>query len=91
MMTFSPTEKVAIKNCLQEISNSYIRIEAERDNIKAIIDRLEEDFGLNKRLSRKLAKVFHKRNIAEEVAQAEELSATYDVVVGTAVSQDITD
>jgi hypothetical protein len=88
MMTFSPAEKTAIRNCLQEISNSYIRIEAERDNVKAIIERMEEEFSLNKKLSRRLARVYHKRNIAEEVAQAEELSATYDVVVGTNVGAD---
>ena len=80
--TFNPKEKVDIKNCLQEISNSYTRIEAERDNIKAIIERLAEDFEMNKRLSRRLAKVFHKRNLAEEVAAAEELSSTYEDVVG---------
>lgn len=80
--TFSPKEKVDIKNCLQEVSNSYTRIEAERDNVKAIIDRMAEDFEMNKRLSRRLAKVFHKRNLAEEVAAAEELSSTYEDVVG---------
>lgn len=82
MMTFSPAEKTAIRNCLQEISNSYVRVEAERDNVKSIIERMEDEFGINKKLARKLARVYHKRNIAEEVAQAEELSATYDVVVG---------
>lgn len=85
-MTFSPAEKTAIRNCLQEISNSYVRVEAERDNVKSIIDRMEDEFGINKKLARKLARVYHKRNIAEEVAQAEELSATYDVVVGVSDS-----
>lgn len=80
--TFSPKEKTDIKNCLQEISNSYTRIEAERDNIKSIIERMDEEFEMNKRLSRRLAKVFHKRNLAEEVAAAEELSTTYEDVVG---------
>jgi hypothetical protein len=80
--TFSPKEKADIKNCLQEISNSYTRIEAERDNIKAIIERMADEFEMNKRLSRRLAKVYHKRNLAEEVAAAEELSTTYEDVVG---------
>lgn len=80
--TFNPKEKNDIKNCLQEISNSYTRIEAERDNIKAIIERLADEFEMNKRLSRRLAKVYHKRNLAEEVAAAEELSTTYEDVVG---------
>jgi predicted nucleic acid-binding Zn-ribbon protein len=46
MPTFSPEQKKSIKNCLQEISNSYTRIEAERDNIKDIVDRLADEFEL---------------------------------------------
>jgi hypothetical protein len=80
--TFSPKEKADIKNCLQEISNSYTRIEAERDNIKAILDRMEEEFEMPKKLSRKLARVYHKRNIAEETAAMQELQETYEDVVG---------
>lgn len=80
--TFSPKEKNDIKNCLQEISNSLTRVEAERDNIKAILDRMAEEFEMNKRLSRKLAKVYHKRNIQEEAASMQELQETYDDIVG---------
>lgn len=80
--TFNPKEKNDIKNCLQEISNSYVRIEAERDNIKAIIERMEDEFEIPKKLARKLARVYHKRNLAEEIAAAEELSSTYEDVVG---------
>lgn len=80
--TFSPKEKNDIKNCLQEISNSLTRVEAERDNIKAILDRMAEEFEMNKRLSRKLAKVYHKRNLQEEAAAMQELQETYDDVVG---------
>ena len=80
--TFSPKEKTDIKNCLQEISNSLTRVEAERDNIKAVLDRMAEEFEMNKRLSRKLAKVFHKRSIQEEAASMQELQETYDDIVG---------
>ena len=39
------------------------------------------EFEMNKRLSRKLARVYHKRNIEEENAAQKELSETYDQVV----------
>ncbi len=80
-MTFDSNQKKAIKSCLQEISNSFTRIEAERDNVKEIIKRMAEEFQINKKLSRKLAKVFHKRNLEEEVASASELADTYENVV----------
>jgi archaellum component FlaC len=80
-MQLTEQQKKDIKNCLQEISNSLTRVEAERDHIKDIINRMAEEFEMNKRLSRKLARVYHKRNIAEEVAAANELSETYDNIV----------
>ena len=56
-------------------------IVAEKDLVKEIIQRMADEFEMNKRLSRKLAKVYHKRNIEEEIAASEELSETYDMIV----------
>lgn len=79
-MNFTSQQKTDIKNCLQEISNSLTRVEAERDLIKEILTRMAEEFEINKRLARRLAKVYHKRNIEEEVAQVNELNDTYDML-----------
>lgn len=81
MAQFSQQQKVAIKSCLQEISNSLTRMEAERENIKEIVNRMAQEFEMNKRISRKLARIFHKRNIEEERAEQEEINTTYDAVV----------
>jgi uncharacterized protein (UPF0335 family) len=81
MATFTPTQKEQIKNCLQEISNSLTRMEAERDNIKEIVNRCATEFELNKRITRKLARIFHKRNLEEERAEQEEIYDTYEAVV----------
>jgi uncharacterized protein YukE len=80
-MNFTPAQKLTLKNCLQEISGSLTRVEAERDHIKDIVGRISEEFQMNKRTIRRLAKVFHKRNIEEENAAAQELSDTYDAIV----------
>lgn len=82
-MTLNDKQRKDVKNCLQEISNSFTRIEAERDLIKEILQRMADEFDMNKKLSRKLAKVYHKRNIAEEIAANEELSETYDLIVSS--------
>jgi hypothetical protein len=37
---------------------------------------------MNKKLSRRLAKIYHKRNLEEEMAAAEEVSDTYELIVG---------
>lgn len=81
-MTFSQNDKVKIKASLQEISNSLTRIEGERDNIKEIINTVSEEYQINKKIIRKLAKIYHKRNILEERADQNELNDTYDSVIG---------
>ena len=81
MIKLSEKQKKDVKNCLQEISNSMTRVEAERDHIKDIIGRMADEFEMNKKLSRRLAKVYHKRSIAEEVAAANELNDTYEDIV----------
>jgi len=81
MISLTPTQKRTIKSCLEEISNSMTRNEAERDNIREIVNRLHVEFDFNKRMSRKLARVFHKRNIEEENAAHQELSDTYEAIV----------
>jgi hypothetical protein len=80
-MVLNDKQRVAVKGCLQEISNSMTRIEAERDLIKEILQRMADEFDMNKKLSRRLAKVYHKRNIAEEIAANDELTETYDLIV----------
>lgn len=81
MANFTPQQKVAIKNCLQEISNSMTRMEAERENIREIVNKCAAEYEMNKRITRKLARIYHKRNIEEERAEQEEINNTYDAVV----------
>ena len=80
-MNLTPKQKTEIKSCLQEISNSLTRKEAEQDNIREIVNRMHSEFEMNKRIARKLARIFHKRNIEEERAEQEEINNTYDAVV----------
>jgi hypothetical protein len=80
-MRLSDVQKKGVKNCLEEISVSLTRISAERDLIKDILQRMHDEFEMEKKISRKLAKVYHKRSIEEEVATNEELSDIYSQIV----------
>lgn len=76
----APTDKAKILGCLQEISNSLTRIEAERDLVKEILARMQDECEIPKKLGRKLAKVYHKRNFEEEVAQQNDFVDMYEKV-----------
>ena len=57
-------DKAKVLGCLQEISNSLTRIEAERDLIKEILQKMQDECEISKKLGRKLARVYHKRNLS---------------------------
>lgn len=73
-------DKAKVLGCLQEISNSLTRIEGERDLIKEILQKLQDECEIPKKLSRKLAKTYHKRNFDEEVAAQNDFVEVYETV-----------
>ena len=70
--------KTKILNALKEISNSLARMDAERDLIKETLNRLEDDFDLNKRYMRKVAYIFHKQNIQEFKETNQQVEDVYE-------------
>lgn len=73
-------DKKRIKDCMDEISNSYLRQEAERDFIKEAIVSLEDDVGIPKKYLAKMAKIYHKQNMSELVSEIEEIEALLESV-----------
>jgi len=79
-MISNPADRKKIRDALQEISNSFTRIEAERDLIKDIKNDLVEEFQLPKKTLNKMAKTFHKQNIDVEQAEFDQLMELYEEV-----------
>jgi hypothetical protein len=73
-------DKAKVLGCLQEISNSMTRIESERDLIKEILQKMQDECEIPKKLSRKLARTYHKRNYEEEVAEQSDFQTIYENV-----------
>jgi hypothetical protein len=77
-----PAARKAIKDCMNELSASMTRIEGERDFIKEAISKVCEDFEMNKKTFRRLAKTYHKQNFSKEVAEHEEFETMYEQLTG---------
>jgi hypothetical protein len=60
-----------------------IRIEAERDHMKAILEKMKTEFEIPPKIGRRLAKTFHKRSYEEEVASNQEFSEAYGALAGS--------
>lgn len=80
-MINNPEDKKKFLNAIVEISNSMTRTEAERDLINEIIKDLSEEFDINKKIIRKIAKAYHKQNLNEEQQDHEEFVELYEEVV----------
>lgn len=61
-----------IQAALREMSNAMTRIEAEKDHMKAIAEKILEDCMVPKKDFNKLAKMYHAANFAQEAAKNEE-------------------
>ena len=77
----SPTDRLKIKKMLGEISGSMTRMEAERDLIRETIKEMSAEFQLPKKTLSRMAKVYHKQNYTQEVAEHEEFEDLYTMIV----------
>ena len=71
----SEEDRKRIKDAMEEISNSYTRTEAERDFVKEAINSLAEDVDIPKNILRKMARIYHKQNMADVVSEVEDIEA----------------
>lgn len=78
----NPADQKKIRDALQEISHSLTRVAAERDLIKDIIKDTCDKHELDKKLFRKMAKVYHKSTFSEEVAEHTQFEVMYQTITG---------
>jgi Zn-dependent M32 family carboxypeptidase len=76
----SPEDRKKIKQAVQEISNSFTRIEAERDLIKEIVKDVSDNHQIPRKIIAKIAKTFHRQNLTQEIADHEDFVDIYETV-----------
>ena len=76
----SDEDRKRIRGAMEEISNSYTRTEAERDFVKEAINNLSEDVDIPKNILRKMARIFHKQNMADVVSEVEDIEALMESI-----------
>ena len=80
IMNLTPNDKLKLEGALKDMSTSMTRVEAERDLQKNVIGDICEELNLNKKVFRKLAKVYHKQNFDDEVNTHHEFEKLYETV-----------
>lgn len=78
-----------IKDFCKEMSDSMLRVEAERDFQKEAINNLHEKTGVEKNVLKFCAKTYHKQDFEEKTERLSEEQEFYESVFGK--SEETTD
>jgi len=76
----TPEQKKDLQGAIQEISNSMLRSEAERDLIKEIVKEKSDTLQIPKKVISNIAKTYHKQTLAQEVADHEDFVELYEKI-----------
>lgn len=79
--SLSPQDKKRLLGAVQEWSDSQARIDVEKELMKSIVDDISEAVGVDKKLIRKMAVVYHNANFHDEVEEHRTFEEFYDLVV----------
>lgn len=77
----SPEDRKKIKNTIMELNDSMTRVAAERDFQKDAVNSLHDSLGVDKKLIKRMAKVYFKANYNEEVEENNSFEEYYNQIV----------
>jgi hypothetical protein len=80
MITLSPEEKKAVASAVKEMSDCMLRIDAEKELMKDIVDVTFQKYGVEKKHFRKLATIYHKANMDEIRTEFDDVETLYEVL-----------
>jgi hypothetical protein len=83
MTNLSTELREKLEKAVKELSNSMARAAAERDLQKEILKAAEESTTLEKKLIRKMAKVYYKNEFNDVKIENEQFETSYLEVFGT--------
>lgn len=82
MQLTNPNDKKKIKGAIKELSDSMLRVDAEKDLQKDIIQVTHEDTGIDKKHMRKLAVIYHKQSMNDVKNEFEDVEGLYESLFG---------
>jgi nitrate reductase NapAB chaperone NapD len=77
----NPADIKRIKDAVKQFSDCLVRVEGERDEMKAIADMIQEDLEIPKKVFVRLAKVFHKQSYDKEVQEKTDFEEFYEKIM----------
>ena len=79
--SLSDADKKRVKEAVIQMNDSMTRVAAERDLQKEIIKKISDDLGVDKKIFRRMSKVYYNANYAEEQEVNRNFEEMYDEVL----------
>jgi DNA-directed RNA polymerase subunit N (RpoN/RPB10) len=74
-------ERKKLRDAIMELNNSMTRVAAERDLQKQTIDEIFDQLGVEKKMVRRMSKVYFKANFREELEENDNFEKFYNNVI----------
>ena len=88
--SLNESQKTELKNAIRELNDSMTRVAAERDFQKDSINAVSDKTGVNKKIIRRMAKVYHRQNFTQEREEHEEFETLYETITNTTTMKEQT-
>ena len=79
--SLTESQKTELKNAIREMNDSMTRAAAERDFQKETLTNISDKTGVDKKILRRMAKVYFRSNYAEEQEENRQCEEFYDGVM----------
>ena len=79
-------ERKRLKDAIFEMNDSLVRAGAERDIQKEILEKVETDLNVDKKIIRRMAKTYYKSTFNKDVESDKLFESFYDVVINGAAA-----
>lgn len=79
--SLNDSQKTELKNAIRELNDSMTRVASERDFQKETLNNIFDKTGVDKKIIRRMAKVYFKSNYAEEQEENRQFEEFYDGVM----------
>lgn len=86
--SLSSIDRGKLKKAISELNDSMTRVSAENDLQKDTLASICEELGLDKKLVRRMAKVYFKANFNNEVEENKAFEEFYTIVMNTTATSE---
>jgi Spy/CpxP family protein refolding chaperone len=79
--SLTDNQKKELKEAVQQLNDSMTRVAAERDYQKESVNNISDKTGVDKKIIRRMAKVYFKANYSQEQEENRNFEEFYDGVM----------